>query len=142
MYSVYFGNGKAYFSDYPEFCEDVFTFGFDRISVHAGPHPDDILIRCTIIQLISDFLYKHTDKALFFVCDSVDKRGISRMRLFERWCRINKIPHLEKHNTSILSPDMELYASIMLHGDHPLKDYVIRSFHHLSRNTAEKLKSY
>lgn len=133
---------QHYFWDYPEFSGDILTLGLSIVENPLPAIPCDHRVSATVCSIITTALQAAPEKILFFVCDSIDAKQRARMRMFNRWYRNSKNLHLEKHNTSILSPDMELYASIMLHSHHPQKDHIIHSFYHLSRNTAEKLKSY
>jgi Family of unknown function (DUF6169) len=142
VYSVYFGDGKSYFQNYPEFSNDVLTFGFDRITASDYKSRMDIRVRITITHVITNFLMDNQDNVLFFVCDSADKKGAARMRMFEYWCKQQKNSALEKYNESINTPDVDIHCSIILHSDNTLKDYIISCFRSLSNSTAEKLKSY
>ncbi|WP_366839267.1 DUF6169 family protein [Chitinophaga sp.] len=141
VYHVYFGDGKSYFQDYPEFSDDVLTFGFDRIKT-SNYKPHDIRIRITITDVFTSLIIGNQDRVLFFVCDSADQRGAARMRIFEYWYRSQKCNYLEKYNESIHTQDMDIHCSIILHSNNTLKDYIISSFRNLSKATAEKLKSY
>jgi hypothetical protein len=142
IYSVYFGDGKSYFHEFPVFAGDVLTFGFDRITSTGRKFRMDLKVRLTIAQLIIHFLTENRDKVLFFVCDSADSRGTARMRIFEHWYREQKISFLEKHNESINTPEVDIHCSIILHTENNMKHYIISSFRNLSSATAEKLKSY
>lgn len=142
VYSVYFGDGKSYFQGYPEFSDDVLTFGFDRITTSSSKSRMDVRIRITITHVITNFLMDNQDTVLFFVCDSADKRGNARMRIFEHWCLQQKNSFLEKHNESIKTSEVDIHCSIILHSSNALKDYIISCFRSLSNSTTEKLKSY
>nr|WP_295870023.1 DUF6169 family protein [uncultured Chitinophaga sp.] len=141
VYSVYFSDGHSYFYDYPEFCADVLTFGFDRQHRHHKT-TYDYKIKTTITHLIYSYLEARQDKVLFFVCDSADSRGNARMRMFHRWYTHLTCDMVEKHDESIVTDDMSIHCSILLHKNNPMKAFIRSSFSSLSYTTAEKLKSY
>lgn len=142
VYHVYFGDGMCYFQDYPEFSDDVMTFGFDKISAPRSKSRADIKIRFTITHHILNLFNERQDKILFFVCDSADSRGTARMRMFEHWYQQQKISFLEKYNESITTSEIDIHCSIILHSRNMMKDHIISCFRNLSKSTAEKLKSY
>jgi hypothetical protein len=142
VYSVYLLNDALYFSEFPEFSEEVSTFGFDIISNPSRKTPFDPRVRITISNIILNYLSAQQDKVLFFVCDSADARQRGRMRIFEQWYNFLKVSYIEKYNESILTPEMEIYCSILLHSKNIMRNHIISSFRNLCGSTAEKLKSY
>jgi len=142
VYNVYFEDSLCYFQDFPEFSGDVMTFGFDRISAPAHRGGTDLKIRLTITHHVINFFTENHDKVLFFVCDSADSRGKARMRIFEHWCQQYKISFLEKYNESIITEEVEIHCSLILHTENVLKEHIISCFRNLSKSTTEKLRSY
>ncbi|HWV67435.1 hypothetical protein, partial [Chitinophaga sp.] len=60
----------------------------------------------------------------------------------EYWYRQQKIGFLEKYNETIITSEIDIHCSIILHSENTMKHHIISCFHNLSRSTAEKLKSY
>jgi hypothetical protein len=142
VYSVYMLNESIYFDAYPEFSADVLTIGFDMIANPLRKTPFDKRVRVTISNIIINYLDEHPEKVFFFVCDSADTREKSRMRIFELWYNQRPTNAIEKHNESILTADMDIYCSIIIHSKNHLRNHILSCFHMVTRSTTEKLKSY
>lgn len=142
IYSVYILDDQGYFIDYPEFSAEVSTFGFSLVSNPLRKTPFDTRVRDTITGLIINYLCTNPDKILFFVCDSADERQRGRMRIFELWYNQLKVEYIEKYNESVITNDMDIHCSIMLHRDNYMRKHIISSFRDLCYITTEKLKSY
>lgn len=124
VYSVYFIDGSSYFTDYPDFAADVLTFGFDlKYSSHFKIPADD-RVRITISKIIISFFDANPDKILFFVCDTKDRKQLSRINTFERWHRYANHYSLEKYNEFIQAEDISVYCSVILHKENLLKNRI------------------
>ena len=82
VYTVYILSEQGYFSDYPEFTDDVYMFGFSILSNPTRKTPFDQRVRLTTSYIVKNFLAKNPEKILLFICDNADSRQIFRMKIW------------------------------------------------------------
>jgi len=78
----------------------------------------DRRIKATIVSILQDFFQQNPDFAIWYVCDSMDRktRGKSRSILFERWYQEEGKDILEKYDFELIEEDLdlEIYASLLV----------------------------
>ncbi|MCU0338301.1 MAG: DUF6169 family protein, partial [Spirosomaceae bacterium] len=75
-----------------------FSFGAD-----STPQFDP-RITTTILAFLSNF-FQNSQNVLLYVCDSLDRKQLTRKRIFEKWFSRFRTPYLEQYDFSFLLED-------------------------------------
>jgi hypothetical protein len=143
-YQVYFQSGDGYFPEYPDFNQDIVTFGFGP----ENPAPKGTLflksaipqkivrfdnrIRDTLFTILLDSFTAFPQRSVFIMCDMHDGRQLCRNTLFNKWFSdFERIVagRISKYNTEIPGPDGDAALLMLLVPDTCLlREKVIDAF--------------
>lgn len=131
-YLVYLTDGSSYFSDYPEFNQRIFMFGFkpDQTLNRRDPRVKD-----TILDFLTKYFEQKPETALIFVCDTSDKRQDARFKMFNNWFtkRIEKSTYnsvIHKTNISFCDENESncAHASLLISGQNTMLNMITTAF--------------
>jgi hypothetical protein len=127
-YLIYFA--ESILIDADKNTHTVYNFGFSRNGTHSSDpfkYRYDSKIRDTIISVINDFFLKSDHRTLIYFCYGDD--GFSRHRniVFKKWCD-GADPSIENYNKIVPYLDNNIYASLLIKKDNPLKKLIIDAF--------------
>jgi hypothetical protein len=103
------------FSRDDDFVCDSFTVKFDS------------KIRNTILFILNRVLQEYEHRALIYFCFGDDGYARHRKIIFNSWSKLLNIP-IAKYDSTISYEGSEIYGSLILLSDNPLKGLIIEAF--------------
>jgi hypothetical protein len=130
-YSLWF-HKVPHFSDFPDISPYIDEFIFDDPLSLNTKAVYDKQIEETICYILKLYFEKNSENAIFFICDSSDKRHFSRHRLFNKWF-INhyRLLKLEKLDSEVFIDGDCYLSSIIFLSTNPLKARIKDVFENL-----------
>ena len=120
-YHLYFTPISAIYPDL------VNTYSFSIEREGTNPHPLDLRIAATVVDVLRRFFEK-VENAMIMVCDSTDGKQRKRRNLFDRWFQYYNDGTLATVNAEVGEGDYELLLSIYFKKDNPYKQQLMKAF--------------
>ena len=120
-YHLYFTPISAIYPDL------VNTYSFSIEREGTNPHPLDLRITATVVDVLRRFFEK-VENAMIMVCDSTDGKQRKRRNLFDRWFQYYNDGTLATVNAEVGEGDYELLLSIYFKKDNPYKQQLMKAF--------------
>jgi hypothetical protein len=127
-YLVYFS--VSIFPDAEGNSHTIYSLGFTRNGKHSNQafiNKHDPSVKATIMFIVNDFFRRNDHRALVFFCFADDGYSRHRNIVFKRW-GLDLDDSIEKHATKIQYEGTDIYASLMIVKDNPLKKLILEAF--------------
>lgn len=115
---------------YPQFVD---TYSFSIEPEDRSPHPVDMRIAATIVEILKLFFRKN-ENAMIMVCDNLDGKEEKRRKLFDRWFIKYSDGTIDKYDAASHSGDYNLFASIYMRDTNPNKGQLVNAFYDLMKS--------
>ena len=113
------------FEYYPQF---VNTYSFSIEPEDGRPHPIDVRIALTVVEILKRFFEKN-DQAMIMVCDSLDGKEEKRRKLFDRWFVQYSDGTITKVDGAAHGEGMNLFASLYFKNTNPNRHRLVDAFY-------------
>ncbi len=102
---------------------------------------EDEYIFATIAVIIEEF-FSQGQNVMLYICDTMDSRQAVRNRLFRIWFNTYMTSvDFTMFNDHVCIDDVQYFASIILHRNHPLHNEIIGLFHDFVQTLPNKLET-
>lgn len=106
----------------------IFELSIEILSDFDKLPPRDKKIELTVSKIVKSIFEKEKSIFAIYHVSNIDKRAISRKKLFQKWFDNNNINFLEKHDKMIEDEFEVFYISLLLRKDNPQKEKILESF--------------
>lgn len=106
----------------------LFELSIELLSDFEKLPPFDKNIELTVSAIIREIFEKEPSIFAIYHVSNVDKRGLIRKILFQKWFSKNNLNFLEKYDKMIEDEFEIFYISLLLRKDNPLKTTILESF--------------
>lgn len=100
---------------------EVHTFEFSFKEHLPSRKPRDERVLATIKKLLMNF-FENKNRAMVYVCDTMDGRGKHRSTLFRRWYENVKDEYTCEERVIVIPDTLKLYGSVIRRNDFPYND--------------------
>lgn len=122
-----------YFLPLIGFCPEFgTTYSFNIEPEDKRPHPIDVRIVLTVVQILRQF-FNNNENSMIMVCDNSDGKEAKRRKLFDRWYDKYADSHVVKYDASAHDGDYHLFTSLYFRQDHPFGRQVRDAFFDLMK---------
>lgn len=139
-YTAYFTDGSDYFSDFPEFKDNVVSFGFARInSATNNKKQQDDRIQYTVTSILENYLNSDPKVIILFICDTKDRQHQARKILFDKWYSSdNNKGSYYKIDEDVCTEEDCTYCSVIFHRDNPNESLIAQGFYSIAQQLRNK----
>ena len=124
---------NIYFFPLPSFCPEYGkTYSFSIEPEDTRPHPMDVRIVLTVIDILRRFFEVH-ENAMLMVCDNTDGKEAKRRKLFDRWYEQYGDSSIDKYDAAAHADDYHLFASIYFRHDNPNGHHLRDAFYDMMK---------
>lgn len=137
LYSVYFLDYSAMFSEFPLIANNIYSFNIDITEGDADSAFTDERIGITIVEIFRLFFEKIQNVAVY-VCDSIDDRQFARKRKFDLWFwKYNDGSILKEDGIAVID-DVEILNSILIHRQNIYLAEIILAYKSINERANDK----
>lgn len=127
-YLIYFS--ESYLPDLEGNSHTLYNIGFSRNGNHSNNSfidKYDGKIRNTITFILNDLLIKNEHQVLIYFCFGDDGYARHRKITFNTWSKY-LVSDVEKHDSVIRYENANIYGSLLIMKDNPLKRLILNAF--------------
>lgn len=137
LYSVYFLDYSAMFSDYPHIANNIYSFNIDVTQANPDLAFTDERIGIIIVEIFRLFFEKIQNVAVY-VCDTIDDRQLARKRKFDLWFwKYNDGSILKEDGIAVID-DVEILNSLLIHRQNIYLAEIILAYKSINERANDK----
>lgn len=123
-FTVYFALDSSWFEAYPQFSQDVYTFGFWS----SSPGNKDCRIKLTIAEILKYHFQRNPNSILTYLCDDDDKKEFYRKRKFNGWFLLLRDQLIYKFDKEVIFDGKPKHSSVLIHRDNVHFDLIKQAY--------------